>query len=277
MTTPIGPLDIPAAPDRSLPGVAPSAANPFALDDRGIRPFEGSERLFSAMAKYRAEDVPDAIARNGHLPGDAADLVRDAEMLMSTATGKARQSILDSEALAADDRVAPEGRRRMLAEAADNVERELTAAAATADAHITAASANLTLAALPKLSDGAAMTARADARMQLDHLQGGARVEAMTDLAKSGDDVAALVAGPWGKQALAAGGLKGRDLDNAHCSIVATAVAAARDSSDDTRRAAAQHHKTLSSLRGQRDVLGHMGRITAGEMRTRHGLPDPVR
>jgi hypothetical protein len=63
----------------------------------------------------------------------------------------------------------------------------------------------------------------------------------------------------------------------AHKTVVAAAVDAAVSSDDPVRAAAARHRDTVDLLRGQRDALGSLARVTRSAMRKRYGLPDPDR
>ena len=255
----------------AMPGSAPQAADPFG-DRHG--PYEATQMLSTAIGAYPA-DVADAVAAHGPIPGEAGKLIRDAEQAIANAPATAKAAILAAERLAADDRVAPDGKRRLLREAADKAEQDLQTAQRQVDTHIALAESELTVMALPKLPAGEEQTARLDARLQLDHLTGFDRAQAMAELARQGDSVAALLAGPWGRAALRAGGLSGDDVTTSHRAVVDAAIDAAASGDDETRRAAARHRNTIAKLRGQRDALGSLARLTANGMRERHGLPAP--
>ncbi|HEY2550107.1 MAG TPA: hypothetical protein VGI64_05980 [Streptosporangiaceae bacterium] len=242
-----------------------------------VRAYAGTEMLAAAFPRWAAEDVPGAIAKHGSIPGDANKLIRDCEVIIQSAPRIAADAIKAAERLRGDDTIADAGKQRLIAEQAEQVQAQLDEARRRADAHLDLAEANLTVTALPKLTKGAELTARSDAQMLIGDQKGDSRTHVMMDLAAGGDDVAALIAGPWGRQALAAGGLKGDDLTRAHKAVIAAAVAAAADADDDTRRTAARHIRTLGKLRGQRDAVGALGRNAAQEIRTRNKLADPIR
>ncbi|HEY7433109.1 MAG TPA: hypothetical protein VH641_20510 [Streptosporangiaceae bacterium] len=263
----------PGAAAAPLPGSAPEPGNPLASRHG---PFEGASMSMAAIGGYSRE-VDEAAAKVGvPIPGEAAKLVRDASQIIARQPETARQAILAAERIAADDRIAAEGKRRLLAETADQAHKSLSEARDQIDHHIALAEAELTVAAMPTLTKGNELLARTDAEMMLAGVPAGQLGTQMMELARGDDlDVAALVAGPWGRKRLAASGLKGQDLEQAHKAVTGAAVAAAAASSDEGRRAAARHLATLATLRGQRDAIGSLARITASSMRQRHGLPDP--
>jgi hypothetical protein len=200
----------------------------------------------------------DALA--GRFPGDAGDLVRGAREALASVTNKTTGTIGQAVREASDPRIPAAGKRKIVAGLADELAAHAAEQLQLAETRLDVAEASLIVQALPKMSKGDEMSARADAQMVLDRVTDPANVPAaMADLAARGDSVGGLVAGDWGRTYLAARGLKPGD----HSQVTAAAVHAAKDSPDTTRAEAAEAIGRLGDLRGA---------VTAAHQMTRHAV-----
>lgn len=172
-----------------------------------------------------------------------------------------------------DDTLFPEGRKRMMQDVLTGAEEKLQAKAQVAEANATVAQAAYATEAMPKLSKGAELTARQDARMVLDSAQDF--THAIGQLAHRQDDVGALVVDQWGLDYLVSRGLDERAAKEVHEMARATALEVASTSADE-RSSAANGALAANSLLGAAQAAAGAAGAALQEMRDHFSVPRPT-
>jgi hypothetical protein len=175
--------------------------------------------------------------------GQAYQKFADAGRAMKTTATGAAEKIAQ---LRADDTLFPAGRDRLIGETTDAARSQLKKLDEQQRVCLEILGRELSAAALPKLSRDREMPARDEARMILD---GAADpVRAMAQLAKRGDDVAAVLVGSYGDSYLRARGSRTPRED--HELVRLQAVEAGRRSQDAQVQKAATAYFALDALKG---------------------------
>ena len=185
-------------------------------------------------------------AKAGTFPGDAASMVRDAEIAIAAVSGKCREAIREGARVAPDKQVPADGRRQRIREIGDDLTEYAADRLDHADALLKIAEATLTTQAMPKVTKGTEHLARADARMLLDGVPAAELPDRMRKLAARNDDIGSLAASSWGADYLAS---RGQDTE-LHSLARQEALRAAQDSGDQDRAAAAEALGRLRHMSG---------------------------
>lgn len=160
----------------------------------------------------------------------------------------AREAAAKVKQLQADDTIFPEGRDRLVREASEAARAKLTRLAGQQTAILTVMDKELESAATPRMPKDREMAARDEARMVLDAASDP--LQAMTDLAQRGDELAAVVAGSYGESYLRARGQRSmREVKEAHGLVRLQSVIAGQQSADPQVRKAACAYAALNDLR----------------------------
>jgi hypothetical protein len=172
-----------------------------------------------------------------------------------------------------DDTLFPDGRKRMMQDVLTEAEEKIGKQAQVAEANATVARAAYIAEAMPKLSKGAELIARQDARMILDAADDV--TGAMAQLARRQDDVGALVASQWGADYLTSRGLDERASREAAGMVQALALEAAA-SEEGGRSSAAYGALAAESLLGVNDAANGAAAAAVQEMRDHFAIRRPA-
>jgi hypothetical protein len=177
----------------------------------------------------------------GKIPHTARDTCRLIEQHITAARGAIDKAIRQAADIVGDARIYPAGKAQLLGKLVADTEAELARHAERARAAADVLTAELTQAALPKMSGSrdAAQLARQDALMILDRTPPERRDAAIRRLAARSDDVGALVNSPWLDDYLTAVGGE-RTAQAMRVLATEAALEAARQSGDPVRAAAAE-------------------------------------
>jgi hypothetical protein len=172
----------------------------------------------------------------------------------------ARETAGKVEYLAADDTMFPEGRERLIREAGDVARKEMRRLGGAQDAALAVLEKEMELAAMPRLDSGREMPARDEARMILDGHPDPLTM--MCELAQSGGELAAVVAGSFGESYLRARGVPAKDVAKQHSVVRLQSLMAARSSSEPKAAKAARARFAMGDLRSIAGIARHGARET---------------
>lgn len=233
--------------------------------------YEGTQRfsdlLDNAMAKHQASEPP---RRGLDTPmRQVRDQVTDAHAKIASVPGIAADHATAIEAIAASKQLTPDARRQQIAAKAGQGIAAMNDTLGDARGQLDDAQTTAHAAALPSIEPGNEALARQDAQMRLNAVAPAQRAELMQELAGRGDDIAGLVASPWGADYLASSGLSAKEVATGHQRVVSSALDAA--ASDDKPAAAWASHAGALARTADTEAPGVV-RHFAADVSRRHGV-----
>lgn len=216
-------------------------------------PTSNVDTLIDAMNGAGAIQMEFTTGATGQMHADANRGLHAFDQARSQAQAAVASAAARVTGLRADDTIYPDGKNRLIRETIANAQATVAEKLSHLDQITTIMRGVLTSAALPRVSPGAELVARADAQMMLD----GAQDKGVTlaRLAARQDDIGALAASNWGHDYLTARGSDPVLAAAEHAAAVGSAIDAAVSSTDPARAAAADYARRVVHLEQARDVL----------------------